>query len=266
MLAFGTTARAETLLFDFADSLGSGGPGGTWNVYGAPAEVSAATVLENSTGATSAIRMSFAGNLSESANTGTANVFDNNAAGLEGQPSWAASTTNNNAAGDIFFTSNASDGQIHTVTFTVTNLTAGGRVSIDLLAARNTGVADGFYEYSIDGATFQGFNVLNADGTPATANNWGSNTTQSQAFDNDVDGSDNHRYMNINEVTLPGTSMRIRVTDISNANSNFAAINAMRLTVVPEPATIGLLAAGMGLLVLRRKRRRALRWGQAVAS
>jgi hypothetical protein len=254
-LGIAPIARAEVILIDFSASLGSGGPGGTWNVYAQPTNINGSPVVDSTNTAT-AITTSITGQWTNSGNSGTTNAFDNNAAGLAGLPAWATSTTQNNASGDLFYTSNGSDGNIHQGILTFSNLPVGYTFTLDVLASRNTGAADGFYDFSLNGGgSYTGFTVLNGDGTVLT----GRANTQAVAFDNLVDGYQNHRYMSSSGI-LTGSTLAFRMTDISNANGNFASVNAMRLTVtaIPEPGSVCLLLLGTaGYLLVRRSAKQA---------
>jgi hypothetical protein len=258
MTTAATTAHAATttVLVELSETLAGDGPGGTWNKFAAQGNITGGTLVNPSGGAT-AITLAYAGTLNNSGNAGTANAYDNTSA--VGNPSWVATTTNNLVAGDLFFTDNGTGGPggIGQVTFTFGGLAAGQTVSLDFLGARNTTAADGFYEFSIDGgATFQGLNVLSPDGTPA-GGTWTGFNTQTKSFDNLADGYTAHRYMNVSDVALTGTTLQLRARDIDTTSGNFAAMNAMRLTVtdaVPEPAAASLLAAAGGAMVARRRR------------
>jgi hypothetical protein len=250
-------AATTTVLVEFSETLLGDGPGGTWNKFSAPSGITGGTLVDPTGGAT-VITFAFAGTLNNSGNAGTANAYDNTSA--VGNPAWVATTTNNLVAGDLFFTDNGTGGPggVGQATFTFGGLTAGQTFSLDFLGARNTGVADGFYEYSIDGgATFEGLNVLNPDGTLAT-DAWTGFNTKTKSFDNLADGYTAHRYMNVSDIALTGSTLQFRATDISATSGNFAALNAMRLTVsdpVPEPAAVGLLAVAAGASLGRRRRR-----------
>ena len=128
-------------------------------------------------------------------------------------------------------------------------------------AARNSGSALGLFDYSLDGgATWAGFRVFNGDGTLALTNGWDTNTTAlagGQVFNIQTQGYQLHRYMNASDVTLTGSTLHVRTTDGNTTGSTFSAINAVRLTVVPEPASAMLLLAGILGACARRRRPQA---------
>jgi hypothetical protein len=246
--------RAQVVLIDLnTQVLEGGGPGGTWNAYAVPTDINGSTVV-NSAGGSTGITLSRSGTFTDGTNSGDASTFDNNALGLEGLPSWATSTTDNSASGDFFYTSNGGT-TIHSFQLIFGGLTPGQTFSLDMLASRNTSLARGFYEYSLNGGgSWLGLNVLNGDGTPATDLGWNATNTKDQAFQNDVDGYANHRYMNVSNIALIGTTLAVRTTDANPLTGNFSVVNAIRLSVVPEPAsTLFLLLSGASLLALRRR-------------
>jgi hypothetical protein len=72
VLGVGASGRASTLLFDFSTpGSAAGGPGGTWNSFAGPANVSTSTVLVDLFGVATALKLTYAGNLLASANAGT---------------------------------------------------------------------------------------------------------------------------------------------------------------------------------------------------
>lgn len=252
LCVLGTQARgAVTYLVDLNtnSNLPAGGAGGTWNAYIAPANITGGTLVD-STGAASLVTLSVSGTISDNtSNFGTA-VFDPNQAGHVGEPAWVS----NDAAGDNFFTNNSTT-TAASYTLTFGGLTAGSTVSVDLLASRNSGSAKGFFEYSVDGGgTWLGFNVLNGDGTAAATDGWDANNTQTQAFILQSQGFVLHRYLNVGNVTVPGTTLMVRTTDADAVTSTFSAMNAMQVVVeVPEPGMGVIVAMGMGILLRRRR-------------
>lgn len=250
-----STCAADTYLLEFAnvvsDNVVAGnGPGGTWNVYSASSGVNGGTLL-NSLGAPSSITLGYTGTLNASGNAGRSLTYDNTSA--IGNPSWVATPTNNAAAGDLFFTDNGA-GAVGQVVFTLQGFTPGNLLSLDILGSRNVTNADGFYEYSLDGGTsYFGLSMMNPDGSPTLVDGWSTENSKTKAYDNQTDGYNNHRYLNISEVALLSSGLRIRITDVDATSGNFAAINAMRVTVVPEPSSVLLMGAA-GLVFLRRRR------------
>lgn len=248
-------ASATVFLIDLNENAGSPLPSGqTWNTYAAPTNITGATIL-NSTGQSSSVTFSVTGTITDNtANFGTA-VFDPNQSGVVNLPSWVVAAGANGAAGDNFFTNNSTT-TAASYTLTFGGLTAGDIVSIDLLASRNSGSALGFFDYSLDGgSTWTGFRVLNADGTVATTNGWDTNNTQNQVFGLQSQGFTLHRYMNAADLTLTGSTLRIRTTDANDTTSTFSAINAIQVTVTPEPTTGALLVMAMACLGCRRHRK-----------
>ena len=250
------TAVASTILFDFNTVNGSGGPGGIWNVYAAPSNLNSGAFLLDSTGATTPLKISVSGTITDSSNAGDAAIF--NHLTPDSLPAWATSSTDNTASGDYFFTSTSTAAD--SFTLTITGLTAGDTLSLDLLASRNdTAMPGALYEYSLNGgASWLGFSVLNSDGSLALTDGWDTFNTQTKAFNNEGQGYNLHRYMNVNGITATGSTVQLRVTD-SNLNdatitNSYAVLNAVQLTIVPEPATVGLLSLGLGLGALIRRR------------
>lgn len=248
-------ASATVYLIDLNENAGSPLPSGqTWNTYAAPSNITGATIV-NSAGQSSSVTFSVTGTITDNtANFGTA-VFDPTQSGVVNLPTWVAAGGANGAAGDNFFTNNSTT-TAASYTLTFGGLTAGDIVSIDLLASRNSGSALGFFDYSLDGgSTWAGFRVLNADGTLATTNGWDTKNTQSQVFGLQSQGFTLHRYMNAADLTLTGSSLMIRTTDANDTTSTFSAINAIQVTVTPEPTTGALLVMAMAWLGSRRRRK-----------
>ena len=247
-------AAAEVYLVDFNANATSGYPAGsTWNAYAAPANVTGTLVDSDNNAST--VSISATGTFSDSGN-GTA--FQNPGGGA----AWATSSTDNtltSAVGDYFFTSTATAAQSFTVSFA--GLTAGDALSIDLFASRAADASSdpqGFYTYSVDGGTtWQGFRVVDKAGTPILTEGWDVNTTATLGFDNEKDGNDKAWYMTIGGVTLPSTTLQIRVEDDA-ANATYSVLNAIRVTTtVPEPASLALTGIGALLLAGSRRRRQA---------
>jgi len=138
-------------------------------------------------------------------------------------------TDNNSASGDNFYTNNTRPAA-ESFTLTFGGLTSGSVISLDLLAARSSSAALGFYEYSLDGGnSWLGFNVLNADGTAALTDGWDTHNTQTQVFSLQSQGFNLHRYLNVTDITLTGSTLAIRVMDGNDATGTFASLNAVRL-------------------------------------
>lgn len=246
---------ATVFLIDLNENAGSPLPSGqTWNTYAAPSNITGATIL-NAAGQSSSVTLSVTGTITDNTANGGLVVFDPNQSGVVNLPAWVAAGGANGAAGDNFFTNNSTSSAA-SFTLTFGGLTAGDTVSIDLLASRNSGSALGFFDYSLDGgSTWAGFRVLNADGTLATTNGWDTQNTQSQVFGLQSQGFTLHRYMNATDLTLTGSSLMIRTTDANDTTSTFSAINAIQVTVTPEPTTGALLVMAMACLGCRRRRK-----------
>lgn len=247
--------RAQTTyLIDFNGVADAGGyPGGesAWNRYSGPGDV---TGLLSDTGGSSSgsISISQTG-MNNSTNTGTA-IFDN----PDGGPAWVTDSTElalTGAASDYFFTSTSS-----TSSFTVTlaGFNIGDIVSLDLWASRNSSTNGiGFYSYSLDnGSTWHGFQVLNKDGSPATANGWNTHNTLTQSYHASNDGNIAARYMHGGELVLIDEMILIRGQDPQA--SHWTPLNAIRVQVIPEPATVAMITAlfTLGAVVIFRRRQR----------
>lgn len=255
----GTALAATIVKVDLNDAAGSGGPGaGTWNTYAAPTDINGSAMLDYDTGLSSGLTLSRAGTITDSATSGTSTVFNNTSPNSE--PLWATSASVNSASGDYFFTSTA--GGSFSFTLTIAGLTAGDIFSMDLLASRNEAsiigtVRGGRFGYSLDGGTtWLGFQVLNSDGTVATASGWDTTNTWATDFQLKADGYDNHRYMHIGGVTLTGSTLQIRVMD--DAGGGYNVLNAFQLNVVPEPSSLALLLIGCAIMAKRPARRRTV--------
>lgn len=252
-----STSVAETFLIDLNTTSSPTTPtvGGTWNVYAAPADVNGG-ILKNATGANTTATLSISGTFSDSTNGGSA-VFNNTSP--DSLPSWATSSTDNGASGDYFYTNTSATAD--SFTLTIANLTPGNTFSLDLLASRQDANASGLYEYSLNGGTtWSGFTVLNSNGTLATTDGWNTNNTQTQAFHNSAQGFSLHRYMNASGGTLTGSTLQIRTTDSTlgtTGTGTYSVINAVRVTVVPEPSTMAFMVLGLTALASRRRAKKA---------
>lgn len=238
----------------------AGLPPGTWNSYSS-STVKNSSNLKTSTNVTTTV--SFIGTGTINAGTAGLGTFDNTTvpAGLAWAATSASTGNQNGAAGDWLYTSNSNIPADLNFSYTLAfaGLTAGNTFSLDMLSSRNTGDSVGFYEYSLDnGSSWSGFTVYNGDGTLATTAGWDTKNTQTQAFSSVGQGYALQRYMNVSNITLTGTTLQVRARDNPNttgtAGSNYAGINATRLTVVPEPTHTALLCISSLGFVLRRRR------------
>ncbi|WP_309380858.1 PEP-CTERM sorting domain-containing protein [Cerasicoccus frondis] len=239
-------AQTSAYLFDFnTTQSGSYPDASTWNIYAEPGDISGA-VSDTSGDSSAGVILGFSGDFIDSTGTG---LYNDNG------PAW---TDANAPAGDFFWTgTNLSS--VSEFTLSLTGLSQGSMIALDIFASRNSGNALlGFYEYSIDnGASWNGFTVLDNTGSAVTTDGWGVNTTQTQEFDLDNDGFEIGRYMNIANVSIGSAeSIQVRVTKPANTSS-YVGINSMQFMVsIPEPSTyaliFGLLLGGMAILRARR--------------
>lgn len=252
-----TSVHAASFLVDFNTNSGSLRPTGTWNEYAAPSNITGAAIVD-STGfapTVGAVTLSVIGNITDNTENSGLAVYQplNNSSR---NPSWVAAVGQNGASGDNFYTNNAPNSLAHSFTITFGGLSAGASLSLDLLAARDSSLARGYFDYSLDGGnTWIGFTVVEYDGTPSTASGWNTHNTASQIFALQSEGFTNHRYMTMSGTLAPTeTTLKVRTTDDTSANSVFSAMNAMRLTVVPEPSSAALvLLSALGLLSRRHR-------------
>ncbi|WP_309399149.1 hypothetical protein [Cerasicoccus maritimus] len=243
-LLLAANTHAATYLIDFNTAQSGSYPdASTWNVYAATGDVTG--TLTDTTGASSSITIAGSGDFLTSSGSGMYN------SGV-GAPSWTDATA---PAGDFFWTGNTIGSELsYTVSFS--GLTAGSEISLDVFASRSSSLLLlANYEYSLDGGTsWLGFDVLDINGDAVTTDGWDTNTTATQLYDNDADGYTLGRYMNISGITLTETTLDVRLTKPADV-SNYAGINSMQLTVIPEPSTyiIPLFIFGVALLMVRRK-------------
>ena len=236
---------STTFNIDFNDIDSSGSSTETWNTYGAHTDLVSSTTLVDSQNNSSSIFITATGNILTSSGTNLSNPAN--------RPAWLAEF----ASDDFFWTDNDTGNTELSFTTSFGGLTTGNTLSLDLFAARASGlVLEANYEYSLDGGgTWLGFTVLENDGTAATTDGWNVNDTQSQLFNLDENGGyEDGRYLNVSNILLTGSTFDIKVTVPGAAN--YAGINAMKLTVIPEPGSyalmLGLLA--LGAQALRRRR------------
>ncbi|MGE9268729.1 MAG: hypothetical protein ACQKBY_11580 [Verrucomicrobiales bacterium] len=226
-------------------------PGGTWNEFAAPSDINGSTIVD-STNAASVVTLNKSGTMTDHGSSGAV-IYDPTTPSEN--PAWATAVGANGAAGDYFYTANASTGS-DSYTLTYGNLLAGSAVSLDLLASRDSNSALGFYDYSLDGGiTWSGFNVYNPNGTLATGK-WDGVDTLGEVFLMNGDGHDNHLYMSMSGTLGAGvTDLMVRVTDGNTNQGTFSGMNALRLTATPapEPSVFSALVLGLGLMC-RRKR------------
>ncbi len=246
------TASAVTFLVDLGTNATGSYPSGSWNAISA-AGILTATSLVDSAG--NAFTVSFIKSAGVNPLTGGSPGTETfNAAAVPAGLSWlATSSATNLAAGDWLYTNTNNSNNSFTTTFS--GLTIGSTFSLDLISSRNSGTAQGFYEYSLDsGATWVGLNVVDSNGN-AVGGTWAGFNTQTKLFNSQSDGYTNFRYMNVSGITLTDTTLLVRATDNPGTASHFAGLNAIRLDVIPEPTSIALLAIAGSLATLRRKRK-----------
>ncbi|HBR93325.1 MAG TPA: hypothetical protein DEA90_04085 [Opitutae bacterium] len=249
------SAQAQVFLVDFnntADGNGYPGGGSTWNAYATPSEVNGSVIQATNGSTASGITLDYTDGTMRDSSNGNSNTFDN----TDGGPAWVTtdgSFGNTAAAADYFFTDNGSDADF-TVTFG--NLAVGEEVNLDLWMSRVGSTSSyGHYTYSLDGGVnWNGFTVLEKDGSASTDTRWLASDTQATTFRAETDGNDNARYMNISGIIIGAVgTLDVKVDDTSS--SNWTGLAAMRLTVIPEPASFAMLLGGLALAsrVLRRR-------------
>jgi hypothetical protein len=238
-VAFATSLSAQTYLLDFNTADTSGYPQGSsaWNIYAAPTDINGG-LIKSTTGSTAAgLTLSKSGTMTDSANSGSVNVFGNTTGG----PSWLTNNGtlgNTGAAGDYFYTSTNST--VDSFTMTVGGLTAGSAVTLDLWMSRSSGAGgDGFFDYSMDGGgSWTGFKVAEKSGVLSTDAYWSGNTTASTTYRAYTDGWVGARYMTSQSVVMTGTTLIFRATD-ATTTGGWTGIGAVQLQVsaIPEPHT-----------------------------
>ncbi len=253
--AFAFTAHAETFLVDFNTADSGGYPdSSTWNILAAAGDLDG-SALENSSGSNaSGVTLGYSGD-TWYVNTRNGTEVLATAANA---PSWVGSASATSASSDYFYTSpDTGTGSVDTGIFTLAGFTEGDKISFDLWASRENSNSLANYEYSLDsGVTWLGLNVLNSDGSVETEDGWDTNTTQSQLFGGQVDGGSEGRYMNVANLTIGASEdFQIRVND--NGDGKYVVVNAMRLTVIPEPSTSAALLGMLALCfsIVRRNRK-----------
>jgi len=219
-----------------------------WNIYAAPANVNGSSIQDTAGSTAAGITLSVSGSITDSGTSGTA-VFSNALGGA----SWitgSGAMSNTAAISDYFFTDN--NVAVHTNIFTLSNLTAGVLVSIDIHMSRISGQGGhGRFDYSLDnGSTWTGFTVMEPNDSVTTSDGWNTNTTATKTFDAFNDGYAAARYMSSGFVVLSTNTLRFRVTDAPG--SSYSGITAARLTVVgaPPPAMTGAQATAADTVVL----------------
>jgi hypothetical protein len=262
------TRAADTVLIDFStvNNTGETTLGGWWNTFAMPVDIHGGgsylnwsdlltRYVDGSDVTPCTIMLDYSGPLVPGT-TGGNYVFNNNQAGLSGQPSWAASSSDDMAAGDYFYVWNT-PAYVPIVTFTLQGLTPGTLLSIDLLTSLNSSNARGYYSYSADHfATQHGFDMVNPDGSLARSHTLADGTESFFAFRGQIDGWTNHRYLNISDVVVPQSgTVDVRIQPDFGTN-DIAPISAMRLSIVPEPGASALIAFGALALASWRAKRR----------
>ncbi|WP_411825600.1 PEP-CTERM sorting domain-containing protein [Luteolibacter sp. AS25] len=250
-------AQGASFLVDFNETGGTSRPVGTWNEYDAPGDIRGGKLADS--GGTiptfGGPTLSVTGDITDNTlNSGLAVYQPANNSGRN--PVWAGAVGLNGATGDNFYTNNSPNSVAHTFTLSFGGLEAGSYLSLDLLASRDSTLARGYFDYSLDnGTTWSGFTVVEYDGTPTTLGGWDTKNTATQIFSLKNDGFTNHRYLTMSgTLSATSTTLMVRTTDDTSEASVFSAMNALRLTTVPEPSSAAMLILPVLGLVFRRRR------------
>ncbi|MDF3129321.1 PEP-CTERM sorting domain-containing protein [Kiritimatiellaeota bacterium B1221] len=245
-----SSMQAAVYKIDFETAGGSAGS--SWNVYAAPGDVTG-TLKDTSQSTAAGITISASGDINNSAGN---NLYGDNG------PAWIETDAGTDNAADDFFWTNNDDAVDTSFTISFAGLTPGDTVSIDLFASRQSSLnLTAYYEYSLDsGSSWEGFSVLENTGVAASTNGWDTNNTQTQPFNLDETGGFTlGRYMNASSLTVgaSGTLDVVLTVPVTLENADYAGINAMQLTVIPEPSSVVMVVLGfMGLGMFRHRKNR----------
>jgi hypothetical protein len=218
------SAAVNTVLIDFENSATD--PTGNWNIA---ADASSTINLVNfADGLDSGADLAFSGRINTSSSS---TEWNNSNAG----PGWLGANTN--AAQDYFWANEGSQfGASEIPTLTISGLTINTNYRVELVASSDSTNA-GDAEFAINGQFFDG----SSDG----------------AFDSLTDGYNSGSWM-IWSTVSSGASGQLVLTADPDAFDNLVGavrLNAMQISLVPEPSTLALIMAlAAGALVMLRRR------------
>lgn len=208
-------AVADVIQIDVNDAYAS--PGAAWNTIASPG---GPTALLNTEGEATGISITFDSGFNDSGS---------------GVPSTAWPTEWFNAAGDYFYVRKIVGGKVGTITLTGMNDSIAYK--IELVASISVSYLG---DYRVNGAFGDGSSPNNGDD-----------------FDAYNDGyarpKDTGIVMQWSSVQSSSGEMQITVTQVSDEDYDVVTLNAIRITEVPEPTTLALVAVGAVLYCRRKK-------------
>jgi hypothetical protein len=224
VLALPASARAAMILIDFSDAHSGGSGSNTWNVA-TSASWNYSLALVDSTGAATPATLKITDGMLEGGPYTSQNSWP-----TASLPSWL----NNAVLDDALYVASDSNatGQI-----TISGLQRGLTYVLEVVDTRGNAVNTYLGDYKLQGEF----------------------TTYSQGFDAYNDGHVAQRIMRWSGVVPASGQLVLDASVLTTSGIRYALLNAMQLTLVPEPSTFMMLAsAGLvgGLLCWRRARRR----------